>query len=371
MTFAAANLEGVPWEVLFKAYRDHLGSKCHDHLPAYVTDFFEFVSENTSIFPMEMQERQFVSLADRAAAALIFPIMSSDAYKAEGDDTKRGEVLVSALKKREREIEAQPFVTDIQDKDVKEFQERFLTSVVTELKADQFYNSVMPEAEMELLARLAIAFAFKIDFRGRTEAGLVFAGFGDKDYFPRLEEYRCHGLILGRSLFNRRKEVKISQDNAAELIPLAQAEMINTFIWGVSATSMSKMHGIFVKRLNELEDTLKTKNLIGKDVNLDQLKSDTEDKIRTEVVEHFYETHQRPVRRVIASLPIDELAALAETLVYIESLKERVTSPAESVSGPIDVAVISKHDGFIWIKRKHYFNKELNPRYFVREQREE
>ena len=36
---------------------------------------------------------------------------------------------------------------------------------------------------------------------------------------------------------------------------------------------------------------------------------------------------------------------------------------AETVGGPIDVAVISKADGFIWIKRKHYFSKELNPHF--------
>jgi hypothetical protein len=51
----------------------------------------------------------------------------------------------------------------------------------------------------------------------------------------------------------------------------------------------------------------------------------------------------------------EELAELAETLVSAESLKERVTKPTETVSGPVDVAVISKSDGFIWIKRKHYF----------------
>jgi hypothetical protein len=65
-------------------------------------------------------------------------------------------------------------------------------------------------------------------------------------------------------------------------------------------------------------------------------------------------------------LPVDELAELAETLISIESLKERVTRPTESVSGPIDVAVISKSDGFIWIRRKHYFDPELNPRFFAR-----
>lgn len=36
----------------------------------------------------------------------------------------------------------------------------------------------------------------------------------------------------------------------------------------------------------------------------------------------------------------------------------------ENVGGPVDVAVISKGDGFVWIKRKHYFRPELNQHFF-------
>ena len=60
------------------------------------------------------------------------------------------------------------------------------------------------------------------------------------------------------------------------------------------------------------------------------------------------------------------MAELAETLIMLESLKEKVTRPTESVGGPIDVCVISKSDGFIWIKRKHYFDPKLNPSFFRR-----
>jgi hypothetical protein len=38
---------------------------------------------------------------------------------------------------------------------------------------------------------------------------------------------------------------------------------------------------------------------------------------------------------------------------------------AETVGPPIDVAVISKGDGFIWIKRKSYFEREFNQRFFA------
>ncbi len=56
---------------------------------------------------------------------------------------------------------------------------------------------------------------------------------------------------------------------------------------------------------------------------------------------------------------------MAESLVTITSLKRKFTLEAETVGGPIDVAVISKGDGFIWIKRKHYFEASSNPQFFA------
>lgn len=88
--------------------------------------------------------------------------------------------------------------------------------------------------------------------------------------------------------------------------------------------------------------------------------------LRKSTISYLNDSHNVPLRRVIANLPVNELAELAETLVSLESLKERVLTPDESVSGPIDVAIISKGDGFIWIKRKHYFDPRLNPRFFAR-----
>ena len=66
-------------------------------------------------------------------------------------------------------------------------------------------------------------------------------------------------------------------------------------------------------------------------------------------------------------LPKEELAEMAETLVNLTSFKRRVTPSAETVGGPTDVAVISKGDGLVWIKRKHYFDPALNHRYFDRD----
>jgi hypothetical protein len=254
--------------------------------------------------------------------------------------------------------------------DVDDALDKFTATVLKQLREDSYYSKVVPDDVMEKLARVAISRVFAASFSGRGVTGIVFAGYGEKEYFPKVEKYICHGLILGKPYFSKEDEICISHSNASDAMPLAQADMINTFISGASFKSMSDIHGIMLKQLEEIEKKLKADGHLNKDFSFDDIRATVEDSFRAQVVEYFYNTHRKPLQRVIASLPIDELAELAETLVYIESLKERVTSPSESVSGPIDVAVISKHDGFIWIKRKHYFKGELNPRFFVNRQRE-
>jgi hypothetical protein len=61
MIYAAANLQGAPWDVLIKSYRDQLGTKSHDDLPAYATDLFDYIATNAHIFSADVQETQFKS----------------------------------------------------------------------------------------------------------------------------------------------------------------------------------------------------------------------------------------------------------------------------------------------------------------------
>ena len=55
-----------------------------------------------------------------------------------------------------------------------------------------------------------------------------------------------------------------------------------------------------------------------------------------------------------------ELASMAESLVSITNLQRHFTSSEETVGGPVDVAVITKYEGFVWVKRKQWFNQDLN-----------
>jgi hypothetical protein len=68
---------------------------------------------------------------------------------------------------------------------------------------------------------------------------------------------------------------------------------------------------------------------------------------------------QAPV--AFAPMPIQDAIDLAEWLVYTATMFARFIPGFASVGGPTEVAAITKHEGFKWIQRKHYYEQSINP----------
>lgn len=64
------------------------------------------------------------------------------------------------------------------------------------------------------------------------------------------------------------------------------------------------------------------------------------------------------------TLDKEDLADFVESLIKLTSIKRKISPDQPTVGGPIDVMVISKGDGIIWMRRKHYFKPELNNHFF-------
>lgn len=64
---------------------------------------------------------------------------------------------------------------------------------------------------------------------------------------------------------------------------------------------------------------------------------------------------------VFAPMPVQDAIDLGEFLVRSAVMFSRFLPGAQSVGGPIEIAAITKHEGFKWISRKYYYGKELNP----------
>ena len=104
----------------------------------------------------------------------------------------------------------------------------------------------------------------------------------------------------------------------------------------------------------DFESTVAT----AEDAFVNGLKKDAFDQISSQLTVVY--------RSMVEFMPKPELAKMAEALVNLTSIKKRVTRGMDTVGGPIDVAVISQAEGFVWVKRKHYFPADLNQRYVAR-----
>lgn len=162
----------------------------------------------------------------------------------------------------------------------------------------------------------------------------------------------------------------ISYDQTALIIPFAQREMVDTFVSGIDPFFKAVLDGYLAQLFKVIYPGLISENIHASDNEKGILKKKLEeagkkilDDFQKKLEGYSKEKHVDPILNIVAVLPKDELAAMAESFINLTSLKRKITIETETVGGPIDVAVISKGDGFVWIKRKHYFKPELNPQF--------
>lgn len=72
-------------------------------------------------------------------------------------------------------------------------------------------------------------------------------------------------------------------------------------------------------------------------------------------------TMQTATPLVHAAMPIQDAINLAEFLVDVTKRYFAFLPGADTVGGETDIATVTKHEGFKWIKRKHYYPASLNP----------
>jgi hypothetical protein len=211
-----------------------------------------------------------------------------------------------------------------------------------------------------------------------SASGIVIAGFGEKDVVPCLKSFSVDGIVNDRLKYGENRSLGIRSDNRASISAFAQKEMVMAFMNGIdpfyseySENYLSKIFDkypdVIVKRIPNLSENER------KDIR-ENLKRES-NRLFKDYHEwgdnYIMQNHVKPIIDMVAVLPKDELAAMAESFVHLTSFKRKITMGAETVGGPIDVAVISKGDGFVWIKRKHYFKPELNPHFFSNYYRED
>lgn len=367
MIFGTATLHEVPWELIVKEFRRHLRDKSFNDLEGYATELFDFIRGHDRLFPADYQDKVFRDEAHKVALLDLFAARQDPSVTQAADKTAAYHHFFA---KRFADVTDMTLYDGFTQDDLGAALARHKALLEGELQQLVTSFQVDPHVDRSQIAEVAIRTLLTDPAALMESTGVVIAGFADHDYFPRYAEYSCSGILLGKCIWNRREAQGISRDAPAHIKAFAMTDMVNTFQIGVSPDVYRAGYDEWRKSLRALADE------IGKNVpadavgNVDALIETVLDRHTKQWFTDAWQAHTVPLLRVVGSLPIDEMADLAETLIELQSLKEKVTKPTESVGGPIDVAVISKSDGFIWIKRKHYFEAAANPRFFHRQAEE-
>lgn len=197
--------------------------------------------------------------------------------------------------------------------------------------------------------------------------GLFFAGYGHCDAFPKFTHIELYRVVGGKIKY-RLVENYEESNNHAQIVPLAQPDVILTFCKGISNRFINyipqKVESIINSKIDALPDTFTIDQKNALKTSLSSSKAEIASAINTTI----QNDNVKPILDSVQLIPLPEMGFLAESLINITSLKRTfaIDGNQQTVGGPTDVAVMSKGDGFVWIKRKHYFDKQMNPDYIMK-----
>lgn len=366
MIYDSADLHRVPWEIIVKSFRKHFGKKAFSTVKEYALEFFDFVQNHRELFPTDHLDQTFLENVDQIMIRCLNTIKDDSTVKGAADEDAALAARNELLRDMHSTVLSVPLKPGFDDQSVAallaQHGDRLRTEAVADLKL--FLND--QPLDIDLLVETGLNSLLRRPEAFQSETGIVIAGFGATDFFPSFVEFSCWGFLEHALCHECTGERSIDRKDSGFFKTFATTAMTDTFTMGFGPDVYSIVRNHLKSELYDLaakisSETGHTSPKLD-DLVMEAVKSHTK-----KWTEEVFEKHGRPLRRVIGSLPIDELAGLAETLVMLESLKEKVTQPSESVGGPIDVAIITKHEGFVWAKRKLYFEPKLNPRYFLRQ----
>lgn len=203
--------------------------------------------------------------------------------------------------------------------------------------------------------------------------GIIVAGYGENDMFPSLAMAEVDGVVNGRVKYSHREDVRINRStNPGRVISFAQADVVERLLSGADHNFIEKSSDFIEESMGALRNELGSALAeLGADPEsaaamLADVTSAIVSGYRDDFVGEAQREFEGNFNRTVALMPKRDVIELAEALVSITAIERKASLDVATVGGPVDVAFITRHEGFVWIKRKHYFEPDLNPRYFWR-----
>lgn len=375
MIYNSASFMTTPWETIIKVYRKQLGNTSFPTLKDYEQNFITFLRAKNFYTDIGMQ----TACLENFALDIINSVINEIALQNNGlienpSAQSRAKLLVILESQIDNLVSVwgakTDFCPEFENYTFEEFK-AYSEEIFGRINNLRFaVNGILISSELLAKMKQAVYFILRAKEELSNFTGLIFTGFGEEEIYPQLIPVNISIVIDNRLRFyvNEARAASISNNYSGAVCPFAQTDVIDTILTGIDPTLdniyLNNFDALFKKYNQAIIDRIGNTNPL--------LTSQIQNLDTSAIVREFSELNQQikqenhivPLMNAVSNLAKEDLSEMAESLIYLTYLKRRITFAEESVGGPVDVAVISKGDGFVWIKRKHYFRPELNQHFF-------
>ena len=364
--YANADLMNIPAEIIIKQYKEKCGNRNHPTLAHFVADFFQFLLTNKALFHFDQNEKRLVrSIYMDLLGGLEIDYKHMIQHKI---NTVQRELTDDELREiQQRAVsQTQDYVSNLQvipNFDVTSYIKGKYTSDIISYITNSF---PWVSDEQKVILFESICSVYNKQFFRNGYIGIAFAGYGENDIFPCMIHIHMSGIINGKIRYIKKENIEITETNPSSISPLAQTDVMQTFLFGINDSFINDIAREIPLQIqnsfNSIDDSLFAH---GKKAEVQNSLNTTTASVINQIIQKAQQQYLYPISNSIATLPIEELSLLAESMINITSLRRKVAidNNIGTVGGPVDLAIISKGEGFIWLKRKHYFDPTLNPQY--------
>jgi hypothetical protein len=344
MTYGSADMMGVPWETIVKIYAKRLGSRTFETLEHYAKDFLTFVEEATTLFPAENQKSWVADVVGDVWSGLYQGKLQERMKKTpNASDVIGTAALLDLIHKDHKDWAHYPNLEEIGA----DYGARVLQTyadVINQVEAEIFKGiKLTPQIRHDL--RETVRFMFeKKWFHPNVKSGVVIAGIGEEEPFPTVLVFDIGTVAANKLRYTKANEGRVRFDDDAYVMPFAQTQTIDMIFRGIHPALKTELIDNAENWLPGVGTTKKGP----KTERINNLKENVDN-----VLEEMSKRHYRPLIEAVAALSRQDLATMAHSLVSLTAFLMRMdVDQSETVAEPIDVSVLSKGDGFIWIKHK-------------------
>lgn len=370
MIYGSLNFMNLPIETLIKQYRKQRRGVKFDTIVGYRDDFVRWLETEVKVNDKHEAVNAFVICSDALATVkkkVQAEIYSSIEKHGKYLKSKENGIAQRIIRAEITHLKSCNKVEHCGPKYVSSFGLYFKDAIKHAI--DNSNLDFTPNASTgRLLIKLCIEKLARKSLSS-LRTGFVIAGFGANEICPSLESFEADGIVKGKLKYQQTHSIDIDRlGPQAEVYGFAQDDMIMSFLNGIDPALSQYFEEVLAKTVEKISTA--TFHALQPNggalpqavkIVLDQIKDDAIKQVRQYREKEF----TKRVKELIGLMPKPEIANLARSLIDLTTLKRRVTRDQETVGGEVDVAIISKSEGFVWIKRKHYFPSDLNPRFFA------